>query len=71
MLLAIDGNQRINRRKPGRAHVPSARRSGLQAGTSLWSIFDRDIDLFPESFGGRKARNNRVQDSHAARRTIK
>jgi AraC-like DNA-binding protein len=46
MLLAIDGNQRII----GANRV--ARTSlmlddhGLQAGTSLWSIFERDIDLF-------------------------
>src|ERR1700740_3093376 len=46
MLLAIDGNQRII----GANRV--ARRSlllgdrGLQAGTSLWSIFARDVDLF-------------------------
>ncbi len=46
MLLAVDGNQRIvgaNR---------AARRSlllddrGLQAGISLWTIFERDLDLF-------------------------
>src|ERR1700746_356017 len=46
MLLAIDGNQRII----GANRI--ARRSlllddrGLQAGTSLWSIFERDLDLF-------------------------
>ena len=46
MLLAIDGNQRII----GANRV--ARRSlllddrGLHAGISLWSIFERDLDLF-------------------------
>jgi transcriptional regulator of acetoin/glycerol metabolism len=46
MLLAIDGNQRII----GANRV--ARRSlllddrGLRAGISLWSIFERDLDLF-------------------------
>jgi AraC-like DNA-binding protein len=46
MLLAVDGNQRI----VGANRV--ARRSlllddrGLQAGISLWAIFERDLDLF-------------------------
>jgi transcriptional regulator of acetoin/glycerol metabolism/AraC-like DNA-binding protein len=46
MLLAIDGNQRIiGANRAARTSLLLDDR-GLQAGTSLWSIFERDIDLF-------------------------
>jgi AraC-like DNA-binding protein len=46
MLLAIDGNQRIiGANRVARTSLMLDDR-GLQAGTSLWSIFERDIDLF-------------------------
>jgi transcriptional regulator of acetoin/glycerol metabolism len=46
MLLAIAGNQRIiGANRVARASLVLDDR-GLQAGTSLWSIFERDIDLF-------------------------
>jgi AraC-like DNA-binding protein len=46
MLLAIDGNQRIiGANRIARTSLLLDDR-GLQAGTSLWSIFERDIDLF-------------------------
>src|SRR6476661_7773985 len=46
MLLAIDGNQRIigENRVASRSLLLDDR--GLRAGTSLWSIFERDLDLF-------------------------
>jgi AraC-like DNA-binding protein len=45
-LLAIDGNQRImGANRVARTSLMLDDR-GLQAGTSLWSIFERDIDLF-------------------------
>src|ERR1700754_1373996 len=46
MLLAIDGNHRIiGANRVARTSLMLDDR-GLQAGTSLWSIFERDIDLF-------------------------
>jgi AraC-like DNA-binding protein len=46
MLLAIDGNQRIiGANRTARASLMLDDR-GLRAGTSLWSIFERDVDLF-------------------------
>src|SRR6201997_4671003 len=46
MLLAIDGHQRIiGANRVARTSLLLDDR-GLQAGTSLWSIFERDIDLF-------------------------
>src|SRR5258708_24182216 len=46
MLLAIAGNQRIiGANRVARTSLLLDDR-GLQAGTSLWSIFERDIDLF-------------------------
>jgi AraC-like DNA-binding protein len=46
MLLAIDGSQRIiGANRVARASLLLDDR-GLQAGTSLWSIFERDLDLF-------------------------
>jgi transcriptional regulator of acetoin/glycerol metabolism len=46
MLLAIDGNQRIiGANRVARASLMLDDR-GLRAGTSLWSIFERDVDLF-------------------------
>jgi AraC-like DNA-binding protein len=46
MLLAIDGNQRIiGANRVARTFLMLDDR-GLQAGTSLWSIFERDLDLF-------------------------
>jgi transcriptional regulator of acetoin/glycerol metabolism len=46
MLLAIAGNQRIiGANRVARTSLMLDDR-GLQAGTSLWSIFERDIDLF-------------------------
>jgi AraC-like DNA-binding protein len=46
MLLTIDGNQRIiGANRAARTSLLLDDR-GLQAGTSLWSIFERDIDLF-------------------------
>jgi transcriptional regulator of acetoin/glycerol metabolism len=46
MLLAIDGNQRIiGANRVARTSLMLDDR-GLQAGTSLWSIFERDVDLF-------------------------
>jgi transcriptional regulator of acetoin/glycerol metabolism len=46
MLLAIDGNQRIiGANRIARASLMLDDR-GLRAGTSLWSIFERDVDLF-------------------------
>jgi hypothetical protein len=44
MLLAIDGNQHIiGANRVARASLMLDDR-GLQAGTSLWSIFERNID---------------------------
>jgi AraC-like DNA-binding protein len=46
MLLAIDGNQRImGANRVARTSLMLDDR-GLRAGTSLWSIFERDVDLF-------------------------
>ena len=46
MLLALAGNQRIiGANRAARTSLMLDDR-GLQAGTSLWSIFERDIDLF-------------------------
>jgi AraC-like DNA-binding protein len=46
MLLAIDGNQRIiGANRVARTSLMLDDR-GLQAGISLWSIFERDVDLF-------------------------
>ena len=46
MLLAIDGNQRIiGANRDARTSLMLDDR-GLQAGTSLWTIFERDLDLF-------------------------
>src|SRR4051794_10001994 len=46
MLLAIDGNQRIvGANRVARESLMLDDR-GLLAGTSLWSIFERDVDLF-------------------------
>src|ERR1700758_122928 len=46
MLLAVDGNQRIiGANRVARTSLMLDDR-GLQAGTSLWSIFERNIDLF-------------------------
>jgi AraC-like DNA-binding protein len=46
MLLAVAGNQRIvGANRVARTSLMLDDR-GLQAGTSLWSIFERDIDLF-------------------------
>jgi len=46
MLLAIDGSQRIiGANRVARTSLMLDDR-GLKAGTSLWSIFERDIDLF-------------------------
>src|SRR6201997_2591989 len=46
MLLAIDGNQRIiGANRVARTSLMLDDR-GLEAGTSLWSIFERNIDLF-------------------------
>src|SRR5207244_630070 len=46
MLLAIDGNQRImGANRVARASLMLDDR-GLRAGISLWSIFERDVDLF-------------------------
>jgi AraC-like DNA-binding protein len=46
MLLAIDGNQRIiGANRVARTSLMLDDR-GLRAGTSLWSIFERDADLF-------------------------
>ena len=46
MLLSIDGNQRIiGANRVARTSLMLDDR-GLQAGTSLWSIFERNIDLF-------------------------
>ena len=46
MLLAIDGNQRIiGANRVARTSLMLDDR-GLQAGTSLWSIFERNVDIF-------------------------
>src|SRR6476469_4303260 len=46
MLLAIDGNQRIiGANRVARTSLMLGD-GGLRAGTSLWSIFERDLDLF-------------------------
>src|SRR5438270_10472479 len=46
MLLAIDGNQRIvGADRVARTSLLLDDR-GLQAGMSLWTIFERDLDLF-------------------------
>ena len=46
MLLAVAGNQRIiGANRAARTSLMLDDR-GLQAGTSLWSIFERDVDLF-------------------------
>ena len=47
MLLAIDGNQRIvGANRVARTSLLLDDR-GLRAGVSLWTIFERDLDLFP------------------------
>src|ERR1700758_3961970 len=52
MLLAIDGNQRIiGANRVARTSLMLDDR-GLQAGTSLWSIFERNIDLFRHQHRG-------------------
>jgi transcriptional regulator of acetoin/glycerol metabolism len=52
MLLAIDGNQRIiGANRVARTSLMLDDR-GLQAGTSLWSIFERNIDLFRHQHQG-------------------
>src|ERR1700722_16612297 len=52
MLLAIDGNQRIiGANREARPSLMLDDR-GLQAGTSLWSIFERNIDLFRRQHRG-------------------
>jgi transcriptional regulator of acetoin/glycerol metabolism len=52
MLLAIDGNQRITgANRVARTFLMLDDR-GLQAGTSLWSIFERNIDLFQRQHRG-------------------
>src|SRR5260221_10721069 len=52
MLLAIDGNQRIiGANRVARTSLMLDDR-GLQAGTSLWSIFERNIDLFRRQHRG-------------------
>jgi AraC-like DNA-binding protein len=52
MLLAIDGNQRIiGANRAARMSLLLDDR-GLQAGTSLWSIFERNIDLFRRQHRG-------------------
>jgi len=46
MLLAIDGNQRVvGANRVARTSLMLDDR-GLQAGTSLWSVFERDVGLF-------------------------
>ena len=46
MLLAVDGNQRVvGANRVGRTSLLLDDR-GLQAGISLWTIFDRDAELF-------------------------
>jgi len=46
MLLAIDGNQRIiSANRVARTSL-MLDDPGLRAGTSLWSMFERDVDLF-------------------------
>jgi AraC-like DNA-binding protein len=51
MLLAVAGNQRIiGANRAARTSLMLDDR-GLQAGTSLWSIFERDIDLFRRQDG--------------------
>jgi AraC-like DNA-binding protein len=52
MLLAIDGNQRIiGANRVARTSLMLDDR-GLQAGSSLWSIFERNIDLFRRQHRG-------------------
>ena len=52
MLLAIDGNQRvIGANRVARTSLMLDDRA-LQAGTSLWSIFERNIDLFRRQHRG-------------------
>jgi AraC-like DNA-binding protein len=52
MLLAIDGNQRIiGANRVARTSLMLDDR-GLKAGTSLWSIFERNIDLFRRQHRG-------------------
>jgi transcriptional regulator of acetoin/glycerol metabolism len=52
MLLAVDGNQRIiGATRVARTSLMIDDR-GLQAGTSLWSIFERNIDLFRHQHRG-------------------
>jgi len=46
MLLAIDGNQRIVGANRGARRSLLLDDRGLQAGISLWTIFERDLDLF-------------------------
>ena len=46
MLLAIDGNQRIIGANRVARTSSMLDDRGLQAGASLWSIFERDVDLF-------------------------
>jgi hypothetical protein len=46
MLLAIDGNQRIVGANPAARTSLLLDDRGLRAGVSLWTIFERDLDLF-------------------------
>jgi AraC-like DNA-binding protein len=51
MLLAIDGNQRImGANRFARTSLMLDER-GLRAGTSLWSIFERNVDIFRHQHG--------------------
>src|SRR5260370_3544151 len=52
MLVAIDGNQRIiGANRVARTSLMLDDR-GLRAGTNLWSIFERNIDLFRRQHRG-------------------
>src|SRR5258707_2600904 len=51
LLLAVDGHQRIVGANRDARPALLLDDAGLQAGVSLWSIFDRDPELFPHNSG--------------------
>jgi transcriptional regulator of acetoin/glycerol metabolism len=52
VLLAVDGNQRIVGANRGARRLFVLDQGGLQAGVSLWRLFERDAALFRRGFDG-------------------
>src|SRR5207244_1274606 len=76
ILLAIDGNQRIvGANRAARTSLLLDDR-GLRAGVSLWTIFERDLDLFRRNASGTRThgsafgRKHRFVNAGWSRRTI-